>query len=452
MRAAVYLRISEDKLGDELGVTRQRADCCRLAERRDWQVVRVYVDNDVSATNGSPRPEWEAMMKDIEAGLIDVVIGWTIDRTLRSGRDRLRMLESGKTHGITIALVRGSDMDLGTPSGRLAADILGAVALAEVEMKADRQKRAGKQRAEAGLPWGPRRPFGYEQGGMVLHPVESSLLKQAYTDVLSGASLRGIASAWNTAGVTTSQGKQWRAEQLGPVLLNPRNGGLRAYDGDIIGKAAWPGIVDEVTWRATHVLLTNTDRRVGEVRARKHLLTGLVVCGKCGRPMGSGMATSTGRAVYRCRPSQHLSREAGPVDELVRDVLAARLSRADAAELTRRDESVDVAALHTEAGELRARLESVAVDFADGTLTPKQVKTINDRVKGRLRAVEKRIVDSMRVSALSRVIGASNVAATFDAAPLDARREIVAALVTVTILPARGGSGFRPDAVRIEWR
>jgi len=86
MRAAIYLRISQDRTGEELGVERQRQDCEGVAARRGWDVQRVYVDNDTSAKGDKRRPAWEEMMTDVEAGRLDVIIGWTIDRTLRSGR------------------------------------------------------------------------------------------------------------------------------------------------------------------------------------------------------------------------------------------------------------------------------------------------------------------------------------------------------------------------------
>src|SRR5690606_24597765 len=114
------------------------------------------------------------------------VVGWDLHRTLRTGRDRLRMLELGKRHGITIALVRGNDMDLSTPAGRLAADILGAVALNEIEVKADRQKRANQQAAAMGRWTGGRRPFGYAPDGKTIRPAEADAVRAAYHDYLAG--------------------------------------------------------------------------------------------------------------------------------------------------------------------------------------------------------------------------------------------------------------------------
>jgi site-specific DNA recombinase len=49
VRAGIYARISSDREGDGLGVSRQLEDCERLAERKGWQVVEQYVDDDVSA-------------------------------------------------------------------------------------------------------------------------------------------------------------------------------------------------------------------------------------------------------------------------------------------------------------------------------------------------------------------------------------------------------------------
>ncbi|MGB7798254.1 MAG: recombinase family protein, partial [Pseudonocardiaceae bacterium] len=55
MRAVLYLRQSVDRAGDELGVTRQRQDCERLAVERGWTIVATLSDNDTSASKGHRR-------------------------------------------------------------------------------------------------------------------------------------------------------------------------------------------------------------------------------------------------------------------------------------------------------------------------------------------------------------------------------------------------------------
>ena len=58
-RAAIYLRISNDRTGEELGVTRQREDCLAVCKHKGWTPVE-YCDNDISASSFSkkPRPEY----------------------------------------------------------------------------------------------------------------------------------------------------------------------------------------------------------------------------------------------------------------------------------------------------------------------------------------------------------------------------------------------------------
>ena len=71
-RVAVYTRISDDDEGRRLGVKRQEEDCRALAKLRGWQVAYVACDNSVSAYKTNIlRPEFERMMEDLEAGLVD---------------------------------------------------------------------------------------------------------------------------------------------------------------------------------------------------------------------------------------------------------------------------------------------------------------------------------------------------------------------------------------------
>jgi DNA invertase Pin-like site-specific DNA recombinase len=44
-RAAIYLRISQDRDGTMLGADRQREDCLALCKKRKWEVVEVFVDD-----------------------------------------------------------------------------------------------------------------------------------------------------------------------------------------------------------------------------------------------------------------------------------------------------------------------------------------------------------------------------------------------------------------------
>ena len=53
IEAGAYLRISLDWAGMELGVTRQREDCQRIADRLGWRICDWYIDNNKGASRRS---------------------------------------------------------------------------------------------------------------------------------------------------------------------------------------------------------------------------------------------------------------------------------------------------------------------------------------------------------------------------------------------------------------
>ena len=83
MRAAVYVRISDDVEGGGLGVARQEADCRSLAASLGWDVTEVYCDNSVSAYSGKVRPAYQRMLADLEAGHVQALVVFDVDRLTR---------------------------------------------------------------------------------------------------------------------------------------------------------------------------------------------------------------------------------------------------------------------------------------------------------------------------------------------------------------------------------
>ena len=298
LNTAVYLRQSLDRDNDELAVARQRKACLKLCDERGWTHIE-YVDNDTSASTRKPRPSYTRMLADITAGKINAIVCWHPDRLHRQPRD----LEDLIDLGVPIYTVSG-DLDLTTDMGRLVARLLGSVSRGEGERKSSRQKSAAAQRAQAGRAWWPSRPFGYaDTKGTALHPEESDLVRDAYRFVQLGGTLHAIAQDWNDAGIKTPKGNVWRGAQVRQLLINPRNAARRFYDGADVGPADWPAIVDVDTWRSVVAILENPDRRSGPTRGRKFVLSGIAVCGACGEPLKSGIASATKakHPVYVCK-------------------------------------------------------------------------------------------------------------------------------------------------------
>lgn len=462
MRAALYLRQSLDRSGDGLGIDRQREDVQRLIKARGWILAAEFVDNDVSALSRKPRPQFTAMMARVDAGEFDVIVARHMDRLLRRLSELESTLERCQRAGV--AIVTASDgVDTSTDGGRLVARILSSVAQGEVERKGSRQRSAAIQAARQGRWVGGRRPFGYEKDGVTVCEPEAAMIKQAYVDVLAGESLSEVARRWNASGISPAQSdKRWYRGTVKDVLTNPRHAGLRRYrtpeerakirqnpELGIVGKAQWPAIVDETTWRAAVRILTDPSRHTGRTGS-KGLLTGVALCGVCEETVHRGGAV--GRyPMYRCTTGRHVSRQAGPVDEYVSAVAIDRLQQPDAASLWAA-ELPDADALMAEADKLRRERDGIDQDRAEGLLDRVRWRTMNERITSRLSQIEAKLAAAGSSSPLS-IVASGHVEETWAGLTIAQQRNIIAALmIPVLHLPGRGTRTFRPETVEIRWR
>jgi site-specific DNA recombinase len=467
MKTALYLRQSLDKTGEGLAVDRQREDTEAKANQLGWTVVRTEVDNDLSAKGKKARPRFEAILTAIGKGEIQAVVAWDMTRLTRNARDTLRIIETGQRHNTVLAFHKGESLDLSSPNGRMVAHILAAVAQQEIEQKSERQIRANLQAAKQGRRMGGRRPFGFEQD-MTIRESEAAAIRQAYDDVLAGVSLGQVARNWNAAGFYTplktrkGEPSRWTGSSVRPVLLNPRNAGIRGYGPkpengsrtiEEMGKAKWDAIVSEETWRAVVGLLSDPDRFAGKGRGARALLSGIGLCGVCGATVEGGRSRTKHR-IYRCSGSWgHISRAAEPVEEWVSEVAIARLSRDDAAELLRDDHRPDIEALRSEATALRTRLDQLATEFADGVLTSSQLRTATSRARSKLAAAESRMADAGRTDVLGPLVLAKDVRAAWAKLGTERQRGVIDALMVVRLMsPGRGNKPFKPETVITEPR
>lgn len=450
-KTALYLRQSLDRTKDEAAIDRQRAACRELAKRKGWTNLVEYVDNDKSATNGKPRPRYQDMLRDIRDGKITAIVVWHVDRLYRQPRDLEDLIDLANAHDIALATCVG-DIDLSTDMGRLMARVVGAFNKNEGERKAARQKLAAQQMAERGIPkWS--KAFGYTDDHKLV-PVEAALVRKAYREILAGGSLSGLAREWNAKGHYGRTGKPWSASTMSLFLRSPRNAGLRAHNDVIIGKGSWPPLVDEATWRAAQAVLNDPARKPGPRTCKRHFLTGVLVCGRCGATMSGYVTPTTHQMRYRCGKCFGLAISKDDVDKLIRGMVAARLARDDARELLIDHEAPDLDRLSAEANVIRARMDELATEFADGDLTPSQLRTATQRLRDKLDAIEEQMTDASRAMVFDGLpLGTERVHKAFSAMDVDRQRAVVNALLSATVMPVGKGSHiFDEERVVIEWR
>lgn len=349
----VYLRISEDRTGEEAGVERQRHDCLALCERLGLlvTVADVFMDNDTSAYSNKKRPEFDKMLARIRTGPSRVVV-WHVDRLYRRPRELEDLIDLVESHPIRIEAVMGGAFDLNTHEGRLMARQLVAMAAYESGHKADRIRRANQQKAERG-DWHGGPKFGYGIGG-VLIPEEAAIVREMADRFLAGQSLRSITKWLNDdSGVPSPRAGKgtlgvWHATTVKSILVSARISGQRAYDPgrkngdapngrDILGPGNWTAIITPEETSRIRAMLGSPDRRVGASSVT--LLSTIARCGKCGAGLvsgrhrrGSGGTGPAKRFYYRCMPVPAYPERGGltvsgpGLEELVTEAVIARLA------------------------------------------------------------------------------------------------------------------------------
>jgi hypothetical protein len=97
--------------------------------------------------------------------------------------------------------------------------------------------------------------------------------------------------------------------------------------------------------------------------------------------------------------------------------------------------------LRSEATALRARLDQLATDFADGDLTSSQLRTATSKLRSRIATIEARMADAGRVDVFGPLVRARNVRKAWEALSTDRQRVVIDALMIIKIMPP--GQGVR---------
>lgn len=478
IRAGCYCRISSDPDDRREGVTRQREDTSALCEVKGWQVADYYVDNDRSASSGKDRPEWDRLLADIAAGKIDAIAAWDQDRGWRmmSELEALRKFFAGLGRHIPLATTGQGDIDLTTPTGVMMAQVKTAVSEHEVAMMKVRIRRAARQKAESGRPaW--KVAFGYlpetrrgsqDDGTRQLDPRTAPLVAEGYAAILAGAALKEVAALWNDAGAYTVNGKPWKVNEVGHFLRHPRNAGLRSHfqtgktvnrrDAEIVGKGTWPPLVEESVWRAAQAILdTRPAGGRGRPRSvRRHLLTGILICGRCGANLGGRVVKPKNNVTYSCMKCFKCSVQSHYIEPMLEELIGARLARADAADLLKgtQHDPAEVQRLNDEKATLYARLDELAVERAQGLLTGRQLQIATEVIQKQIDGIDAQEIDAESLRVFDGIpLGTQQAVAAFKNLSPDRRRAVMRVLAKEIRVDPVGKVGhvFNPDRVKVIW-
>jgi site-specific DNA recombinase len=471
-RCGLYPRKSKAERGRaSASVTEQeqigRADCVE----HGWTVADVYPDDGRSASRFATktRDEWARLRDDVEAGQLDVVWLWEVDRGGREVEGWAGFLNLCRRRGALVHVhTHGRTYDARVYRDRRTLLEDGMDAEGESEKRSLATRRALAANAAGGKPHG-RPTYGYQRRYEVdgsgkrrlveqrEHPEHAAVVRGIFRRLAKGDPINHVVADLNAAGVPAPRGGVWRSATVRVIAGNPAYVAERRHEGNVF-RAGWPELVDQQTWTAVRSVLGDPARARFRPGRNKWLLSGVATCGVCGNPLMARLGSPGRRAAYGCDGRGCVGCPVEYLDEFVTAVVVARLARPDVyAELAaRRADDTAVLAARDEAATLRARLEEFTDAAAAGRLSAAALARIEAKLLPQIRAATERAEREALPAPLRELVDpGEDVATRWAGLSVAARKDVLRLLFArIALDPANGrrGPDELPGRVRIEWQ
>lgn len=315
-RCAIYARKSTDEGLDQqfnsLDAQRESCEAYITSQKMNGWVAlpERYEDGGFSGGNTN-RPALKRLLADCEAGKVDIIICYKVDRLSRSLCDFTDLSKMFSKWGVAFVSVT-QQIDTSTSSGKMMMNLLMTFAEYEREIISERIRDKMAATRRKGLWAGGCVAIGYtlKDSHLYPNPDEAPVVQRIFRRYIETQSCQTIAAELNADGVRTRKGTIWNKQQIYRILNNYAYVGLINYKGEII-QASHEPIIQQDTWDKAHEFLAANDNHkasTGKPRADKVVhenyqpLKGLLTCGHCGGPLYPYSRKKNGRiySYYRC--------------------------------------------------------------------------------------------------------------------------------------------------------
>ena len=293
LRCAIYTRkSSEEGLEQEFNSLDAQREACAafiLSQKHEgWEVIDSYYDDGGISGGTMQRPALKRLLHDIEAGKVDSVIVYKVDRLSRSLSDFVRMVEVFDNKGVSFVSVT-QQFNTTTSMGRLTLNMLLSFAQFEREVTGERIRDKIAASKQKGMWMGGLPPLGYnvDDRKLVINQKEANTVNHIYRRYLELGSVRLLKEDLDRNTVISkkrinrhgrrSGGKSFARGALYLMLSN------RVYLGEIVHKDKhYPGeheqIIETQLWDQVQNLLkaNRVTRKSGANAHNPSLLAGLI--------------------------------------------------------------------------------------------------------------------------------------------------------------------------------
>jgi site-specific DNA recombinase len=426
LRCAIYTRKStEEGLEQEFNSLHAQREACeafiRSQRHEGWTVLSQHYDDGGYSGGTTDRPALQQLLADIQAGRVDLVVTYKIDRLTRSLADFAKIVEIFDAKGVSFVSVT-QQFNTTTSMGRLTLNVLLSFAQFERELAGERVRDKIAASKKKGMWMGGVPPLGYEvrDRKLVVVPAEAEAVRHIFRRYAVLGSVRLLKEELEAAEIrskqwTSTSGRRHGGKPLarGALYLMLQN---RIYCGEIVHKEQhYPGehdaIIDRQLWQTVQEkLAANAVERSTGGRARNpSLLAGLLFDGDGNRMTPTHAVKKTTRYRYyishplvtqaRARSPAGLRVPAAEIEQLVITRLGRFLSEPDS--ILGAIERYGLEAADQQ------RVIDRAADIADRwpTLLPVQVRTLLTALINRIDLQPDRVDVHIRTERLATLLG-----------------------------------------------
>ncbi|MUT67451.1 recombinase family protein [Paenibacillus sp. NEAU-GSW1] len=158
----IYARVSTEEQAEQgYSIEAQITTLRNLCKAEQKVVFKEYVDAGISGKTIEKRPAMKQLLRDVEAGKIQEVLVWKLDRISRKMSDLLQIVEHLNRYNVKFRSYSEKDFDTETASGKLNIQMLGVIAEFQRNTIVENVKMGMKQRARKGK-WNGGTVLGYD--------------------------------------------------------------------------------------------------------------------------------------------------------------------------------------------------------------------------------------------------------------------------------------------------
>lgn len=332
-RCAVYTRkSSEEGLELEFNSLHAQREACEAyiasQKQEGWVLVPDFYDDGGISGGTLERPALQQLLADIQAGLVDVVVVYKIDRLSRSLMDFAKLVDIFDRHNVTFVSVTQS-FNTTNSMGRLTLNILLSFAQFEREVSGERIRDKIAASRKKGLWMGGNVPLGYDvkDKKLVINEDEAKIIRMIFDRFPTVGSATILAKRLAEEDVRTKKGRLIDKGYMYKLLNNETYLGKAVHKG-----TAYPGvheaIITQEQWdKVRTILKRNPQRRAGNSRRQVPALLKGIIFGADGRAMTPTHTKKKNNRLYRYYVASRLLKGENPPG-IVRSVPAGEIEAA----------------------------------------------------------------------------------------------------------------------------